>query len=344
MSGLAVEERAGTGWREEYLGGSEQAEEEMIRLRFVPAVNRIQRDVRTIAGQGKFTRAQHGDPIAATRSARFEVLPDIPGDLQVGIFQPGKQYAAHVRFSNASSIEQSDSAPDLRGAAVRVFDDEGDPHDFLMTNAPFSHARDARQFMIIASAVVRIGRPAALWKIRAWRTVAGLARIARRLGPGEAMRVLRTIKAQTSRPVMSVATERYWSRAPFAFGPVAVKFMLDPVAKAPQGASPDLRAELISRLRAGDVTFDFQVQRYVDSAATPIEDATVEWTEELAPPTAIARLVIPGQELDPADEAAVNDYAFNPGNGASDEYRPLGSMNRARRAVSPASAKLRGGL
>jgi hypothetical protein len=227
---------------------------------------------------------------------------------------------------------------------VRLFDDGGNPHDFLMTTAPFSHAREARQFMIIASAVVRIGRPAALWKIRAWRTVAGLARIARRLGPGEAMRVLRTIKAQTSRPVTSVATERYWSRAPFAFGPVAVKFMLDPVAKAPQGASPDLRAELISRLRAGDVTFDFQVQRYVASAATPIEDATVEWTEELAPPTAIARLVIPGQELDPADEAAVNDYAFNPWNGASDEYRPLGSMNRARRAVYQASAKLRGGL
>jgi hypothetical protein len=339
--GVEITQRAGTGWREVYLGGSKEAEDEMIRRRLAPAVNSVQRDIRRLQGQSRFKRAQHGKLIAATKNARFEVLPGIPEDLQAGLFRPGKQYTAHVRFSNASSIEMSDASPDLRGLAVRVFDDDGEEHDFLMTNAPFSHVRDARQFMIVLSAVTRQAGPTALWKLQTWRTVVGVVRIARRLGPGEALRVARTIRGQTYGQVASLATEQYWSRAPFAFGPVAVKFMLDSRAVSSGPAAPDLRAELKSRLSAGDVAFDFKVQRFVDEAKTPIEDATVEWKEEASPLIPIARLVIPMQELDPAGEAGIERYEFNPWNGASDDYKPLGSMNRARKMVYQASAKLR---
>ena len=336
-----VADKAGTNWNETFLGGSKEAEDKIIRQQFAPEINRIQKDIRRIGEQAKFNRAQHGSMIASTKDAWFEVSRDIPEDLQVGLFQPGKKYAAHVRLSNASSIEQGDSARDLRGVAIRVIDD-GKNHDFLMTNAPFSHARDARQFMIISSAVTRQGRvPAPLWKLRALKTVVGLVRITRQLGVKEAKRVLSTIKAQTSRPVASVACEQYWSRAPFAFKDVAVKFMLDPLAVAGERAIPGLRVEFASRLRAGDVTFDFKVQRYVDAIRTPIEDATVEWKEEDAPFIAIARLVIPRQELDGRSEAEINEYAFNPWNASSDDYRPLGSMNRARKLVYAASAKLR---
>jgi len=347
VSDSRVTDKAGTDWAEVFLGGSKEAEDEMIRRQFAPEINQIQSDIQRVGDQSKINRAQHGDMIAGTSTAQFEVLRDIPEDLQVGLFQPGKKYMAHVRLSNASSIEQGDSARDLRGAAVRVIDDNGKNHDFLMTNAPFSHARDAHQFMIISSAVVRQGGiPTVLWKLRAWRTVAGLVRIAKRLGLKEAMRILRTIKEQTSRLVASVATEQYWSRAPFAFGAVAVKFMLDPLAVAVGGTGDrpaSLRAELVARLRAGDVEFDFKVQRYIDAARTPIEDATIEWKEEDAPFITIARLVIPKQELDTSSESNINNYAFNPWNTSSDDYRPLGSMNRARKLVYSASAKLRGG-
>lgn len=335
--------KAGTGWREVYFGGSKEAEEEMIRRQLAPEINRIQRDIRRLQGRSRFTRAQHAHMVAGTKYARFEVLPAIPDDLRTALFRPGKHYAAHVRFSNASSIEMPDAAPDLRGIAVRVLDDDGKHHDFLLTNAPFSHVRDARQFVVVLSAITRQGGPMALWKLRAWRMALGLVRIARRLGLRDALRITRTISSQTSRPVASLATEQYWSRAPFALGPVAVKFMLDPTAAAAGGASPDLRAELASRLRSRDVTFDFKVQRYVDDAKTPIEDATVEWKPEDSPLITIARLVIPMQELDPGSKAEVEQAAFNPWNGASDDYRPLGSMNRARKLVYYASAKLRSG-
>ena len=55
----------------------------------------------------------------------------------------------------------------------------------------------------------------------------------------------------------------------------------------------------------------------------------------------LAQLVIPSQELDAKDEAEIDAYSFNPWNASIDDFRPLGSMNRARRLVYFASAKLR---
>jgi hypothetical protein len=341
VTDVKVTDMAGTGWQEAYLGGSKQAEDEMIRRKFAPAINRVQRDIRLLEGHGKFTRGQHGMMLASTKNARFEVLPGIPDDLRFGPFLPGRQYTAHVRYSNGIGFDLSGSTPDLRGIAFRVMGDNGENYDFLLTNAAFSHARDAHQFMTVLSSVTRQGGPAALWKVRPWRIAVGAVRVARRLGPREALRILRTLSKQVSRPVASLATERYWSRAPFSFGPVAVKFIVDPTAKAPEGASVDLRAELISRLREGDVTYDFKVQRYVDPAKTPIEDAAVEWKEEDAPPVAIARLVIPRQELDASSEPEIEQAAFNPWHSATDDYRPLGSMNRSRKLVYEASVRLR---
>jgi hypothetical protein len=291
----------------------------------------------------------------------------------VGVFQFAKSYPAYVRFSNASSIRRPDSARDLRGVAIRVIDDADKQSDFLATNAAASHARDARQFMIVAAALVRRGRPAFLWRLSAWRMLAAVVRIAKRCGTRETLRILRTTRMQTSRPVASLATERYWSRAPFAFGAVAVKFRLSPSGspESPvplRGASPksvsgdsrreaaeagyplgagaatrDLRSELKSRLKEGGVQFDFQVQRYVDEVSTPIEDATVEWAEDISPFVTIARLIIPAQELDDAAEREIDRFAFNPWNTGSDDLRPLGSMNRARKLVYSASARLRQG-
>jgi hypothetical protein len=334
----------GTGWQERFLVGSKELEDRLIKERFVPEINRIQRDISHIKRRPGIKRAQHGKLLVGTTNAEFHLLPDLPAELTIGLFQPGKSYTTHVRFSNAASVEQPDMARDLRGVALRVKSDSGQDHDFLMTNAPYSHARDARQFMIISSALVRVGHPALLWRFGPWRTIVGLVRIAGRLGIKEMLRVLRTLREQTSRPVASLATEHYWSRAPFAFGSVAIKFKLAPTASTSatsDGAAGDLRQELISRLTEGAVRFDFRVQKYVDDEKTPIEDGTIEWKEQDAPFITIARLVIPKQQLDASEEQKIDSYAFNPWNTGFSDIRPLGSMNRARKLVYSASAGLR---
>jgi hypothetical protein len=72
----------------------------------------------------------------------------------------------------------------------------------------------------------------------------------------------------------------------------------------------------------------------------PIEDATVEWKEDDSPWIAVARLRIPPQAVTAPDTAPCEALAFAPWT-ALVEHRPLGSMNRVRRAIYPALAALR---
>ncbi len=332
----------GRGWREAYLDGSKDAEDALID-RFTRQIVEVQAG---LAGgpQAQKRRAFHAHMRTGAK-ARFQVMPDIPDALQVGLFQPGADYEALVRFSNASGATAPDPDRDLRGVAVRVTTDgshtllstgaAGNIQDFLMTNAPASHARDPVQFMDFA--LVRLHR----WT---W-----LPRLVLKIGPAETIRMLNSLRVASSREVVSLAAEQYWGRAPVQFGDAAVKFKLQP-SDAPvtghPGTAPDyLREDLKKRLKSGDVTFDFKVQFFTDETRTPIEDGVVEWKESDSPFMTVAKLVIPQQDLDSEDaratESMIERLAFNPWN-APGELRPLGSLNRARLRVYRASVEASG--
>ena len=90
---------------------------------------------------------------------------------------------------------------------------------------------------------------------------------------------------------------------------------------------------MADRLRVGPVTYDFQVQFFVDETRTPIEDGAVEWKESDAPFVTIARLTLPVQ--DPTSERGrklaetIEGLSFDPWH-ALEELRPLGNLMRAR--------------
>jgi hypothetical protein len=113
---------------------------------------------------------------------------------------------------------------------------------------------------------------------------------------------------------------------------------------APEPAKDDpdyLRHEFVARLRAEPVSWNFMVQPFRDEETTPIENAAARWDTEQVH---IARLTIPQQDLTEPGHAAVEDaidaMEFNPWN-TTDELRPLGSINRARRRVMQASQDTR---
>ena len=325
---------AGTNWQETYVGGSQRAEAAQI-TRFVYDVGRVQSDLRKRSGAAGFRRAFHAKMHAGVTNAEFRIAEDLPEHLRIGLFQPDAVYRATVRLSNAAGVIQPDDERDMRGLAMRVHTAPGEGHDFLATNAPASHARDARQFMIVAKAM-------------AGSRLLMLPRLLFGLGPRETVRMIRTLRSDASQQVDSMATTRFWSRAPYAFGPYAVKFSFDPPTAVEPGrwgaGDGYLREDLINRLKVGDVAYDFRIQVYVDPKRTPIEDGVVEWLESDAPPRTIAQLVIPQQDLEAPDpakpEAAVNDIEFDPWN-TTPEFRPLGSLNRARQRVYRASQDLR---
>jgi len=83
------------------------------------------------------------------------------------------------------------------------------------------------------------------------------------------------------------------------------------------------------------------VQFQTDARRMPIEDASVEWKREDSPYRSVASVRIPSQPIDgPGRAEACEAIAFNPWH-ARTEHRPLGSMNRARRAIYEAMAQYR---
>jgi hypothetical protein len=90
-----------------------------------------------------------------------------------------------------------------------------------------------------------------------------------------------------------------------------------------------------------------RVQFYVDEAATPIEDASVEWKEKDAPFVTVARLTLPKQDLDGAHGRKVADFveglSFDPWH-ALEAHRPLGNVMRARNPAYRLSTKERGAV
>jgi catalase len=337
-----VSEHYGRDWKEVYSGGSPEAEAAQFAA-FADRIKRVQAQIKKREHAPFIRRAFHAKIHAGITDhvgiadAQFRILPDISEDLQIGIFQPSATYQANVRFSSASGAIQPDATPDLRGVALRVGTDQGNFHDFLMTDAPASHARDAWQFMVAAEAM------ASRWKI------ISLFKLLVGLGLAETWRMIQALMKE-SRKIDSLATDQFWSRAPYRFGPFAVKFTLQPSGSAQAGSAAVgesyLKQDFIERLLRGPITFDFKVQRYVDEAKTPIEDGTVEWKESDAPFEATAQLVIPQQDLRSASakeaEILVDNLDFNPWN-TTDEFRPLGNLNRARRTVYQASADYRSG-
>jgi hypothetical protein len=327
-----------TDWRELYLDGSPAAEAELFN-RFALEIKQVQSRLAARAHAPQPLRAFHAKMQAGITNAEFRVAERLPQELQVGLFKPGATYRATVRLSNASGMVQSDAKRDLRGLAVRLHLDDGSNQDFLMTNAPASHARDARQFMVAATALANDSR------------VQVLLQLLRGLGLRETVRMLLVI-VRSARVVDSLAVEQYSSRSPLMFGPYAAKLRFQPQpdvqagCKSPRGRTGEnfLRDDLVARLRQGPVVWDLQIQRYVDPERTPIEDGTVEWQEADAPPETVGQLVIPRQDLTTAAAdsaaAAVEALEFSPWN-FTEGLKPLSSLNRARRGVYAASADFR---
>lgn len=73
----------------------------------------------------------------------------------------------------------------------------------------------------------------------------------------------------------------------------------------------------------------------------PIEDTSIEWKESDAPYETVAKVRIPAQDFDtPAQNLACDNQSFNPWFGL-EAHRPIGGINRLRKAVYEAVSDYR---
>jgi hypothetical protein len=305
--------------------------------------------------------------------ARFTVSDPLAEDLRVGVFKrPGHQFDAWIRFSNADVRVRHDSPATngvvghgSRGMAVKLMGVDGSPllatngpvtQDFLMVNQPVFAFANVEDYEVLSQALVDDGdKPDRFFaRVRQPDPVGQRARTTLGIVQRIQSTSVNTVPAAYQVPPVSPLDNRYFSAAPYLFGTDrAMKYAAKPVS--PAAGDPDLadenylRTALRKRLTAPgakDVLFEFQAQvRSASSLAgkieTEIEDACVEWKEAEHPFVTLATIAIPPQDFDTAERNALcENLFFTPWHGIA-EHRPIGGINRLKRAVYEASSMVR---
>ncbi|GAA0637080.1 catalase [Brevundimonas lenta] len=272
--------------------------------------------------------------------AEFRV-GEAPPELRVGVFAEARTYRAWIRFSNGAGTPHDDHAGDGRGMAIKLtgvpgrklLDAEIDAQtqDFVMINHPVFFIRNVADYVPFTTLSLQ-----------------GKSDQFLATHPHE-QSIVAAIMAQT---VDEMFEQRYFSMAPYRLGERYIKFSARPVdcstnapieeSTAAAPTDPDyLREAMISWLGEKDACFRFGVQLQTDPASQPIEDPTILWDETAAPFVDVASIRIPKQTFDSeAQQTFCENLSFTPWH-ALPEHRPVGGINRLRKAVYEAISDLR---
>lgn len=273
--------------------------------------------------------------------AQVTVLQNLVPELRHGVLaEPGKTWQAWMRLSNGNAYPQFDSARDARGMAIKLLDVPGDKllsskataanQDFVMFNHPVFFVRDVAEYKQNFAAQASGQKIQAFfpsWDPRSWEI--------RHL-----IIALKTLAPAPDSPVSAT----YNSIAPFKLGPHNIKYRVvpDPHSCPPyqlpeqNTALPNfLRNALYQQLSLDRVPacFALQVQRQNADYYMPIEDTSVQWSEDISPFETVATVRVEPQDFDTREQnLACDNLSFNPWH-ALQKHRPIGGINRLRKAV-----------
>lgn len=270
--------------------------------------------------------------------AQVEVPAGLPPDLARGVFAKARIYPAWVRFSNGSGKPGHDADGDGRGMSLKLLSDEEGNQDFLMINHPVFFVRNAIDYVAFQKAVIG-GKPEDFFSPskdpRTWRLKEG--------------KIIKELQLKRPRNPLDL---HYFSMTPYRLGEQAIKFSARPCAGTRSGPSvmdvlrtpesPDFLSEnMAADLEREDACFDLLVQRRTYPKEMPIEDPTEEWSSRKSPWIAVARVSIPSQIFDSAQQMKVcENFSFTPAR-TRPEHAPLGGINRVRVHVYETISKLR---
>jgi hypothetical protein len=283
-------------------------------------------------------RALHRKQILALTGI-FEVKDNLPDYARQGLFAKAATYKSWIRLSNGGPERVSDRRPDVRGFSFKVLGVQGpgalgfatESQDFALINQPAFAFPKSDEFVQLVLALSNGGG-------------ALLKHLVKRYGFIGAAKMVKKMAKTFGKPFQGFAVETFYSAAPIACGPYAVRVRLVPYQSdaSPQGAS--LATDVVMRLEVASLRYDVQLQFFVDEQQTPIEDASVDWPESVAPYVSVATLTLPVQKAD-AQAAeltqTIEQSVFDPWCALA-EHRPLGDVMRARKVVYFQSQKERG--
>ncbi|UVM73932.1 catalase family protein [Pseudomonas alvandae] len=281
--------------------------------------------------------------------AEVQVPSDLPAPLRQGVFaEPGKTWQATIRLSNGNAYPQFDSLRDARGMAIKLLDVPGrqlladrqskGEQDFVMFNHPNFFVSDVAEYRQNVAAQADGKKAMAFFPSldpRTWQ-----------------IRHLFIALATLSPPPASPTQTTYFSVSPYKFGEANAKFRVAPDPDSCPGYTlPPQNQDLPNFLRSAlnqqlstdrvPACFVLQIQRQDPNKYMPIEDTSIEWNESDAPFETVARIKVPAQDFDtPKLNLACDNQSFNPWFGI-EAHRPIGGINRLRKAVYEAVSDYR---
>jgi hypothetical protein len=298
-------------------------------------------------------RGQHPKTHGCVR-AEFAIDAQVPSDLRHGIFATPTTYEAWIRFSSSAVPPKPDFRRDAQGMSIKLLgvpgrkvlegESRASTQDFVLVNHDVFFCRDAVQYADFAEWISRPGRSSG----RVGTALRTGAFFFPSMRPSTwqthpALNLVRVIHQRVTNPLRI----RYWSQTPYLLGTgLAVKYSARPQPSTnlppPRQDSADrLATAMAQTLESHDVFLDFLVQRQLDPRTMPIEDATVTWGEDPSPFDKVATIRIPVQDCgSQARRSYAEGLRFTPWH-ALPAHRPLGGINRVRRAVYIESAKVR---
>lgn len=275
--------------------------------------------------------------------AEFIIENHLPEALKVGLFREPRTFPSWVRFSNGARESQADAKGDTRGIAIKLLGVEGEKvlegekhlqtHDFTLVNHPVFAIRNAQDYLDLFNLRSQ-GEKQIIWFFfngpnpLKWR-----------------LHEFGITQAIQRKKIPNPLSIQYWSMVPYQFGTLAAKYTVKPTATSTvtvdRTAKHYLHEAMVQHLAQQPAVFDFLVQLQTDPVKMPIEDPTIAWDEKLSPYRKVATLKILPQSFDSVTQMQFcENLTYTPWH-ALPEHKPLGGINRVRRAVYESLSKLR---
>src|SRR5438105_5552399 len=313
-------------------------------------------------GTGHAVRFAHAKAYGFVRG-EVEILDGLPTEYAQRIYARPGSHDALIRFSNGAAHLGSDTTlPTGTGLALKIFgiagrtmlDDEPDSgtFDYANINAPVFFCNTVAHYLFIHNLFTALpgyfaqGKPGRNRFYHDYLTGKGTLAADDWIWD-ELFAFLTVAKI----PAINLLLSTYWTMGAVRHGDYIAKVRIAPAAAfaervahrsmLPNSAHEVYRPALVAELQARPYEFDIQVQLCTDLERMPVQDVTVEWSEQLSPSVTVAKLRIPQQDISGEDNLEKMDrLSFTPWRVTA-EHAPLGETMRLRKEVYRRASILR---
>jgi hypothetical protein len=286
------------------------------------------------------------------------VYGGLPDHLRQGLFAVARTYPIIVRLSTALGDIRSDRIHVPRGMAIKVLgvdgakalpeEDRSANQDFLLVNRK-AYVSNAAAYLSLQRTIECTSKAPDLalrgagWMARGVKGLSDLIGI-----PSPLPAAFRGL-AETNNNLLG---QTFHSMAAIRFGAHIAKIRAEPTAAtlrklAGRPINPGdhgLLDFVVAFFRNNAAEYVLCAQLCTDLRRMPVEDASVEWPEEVSAPQPIARILLPCQQANSPERRAYADdiLSFNPWRCLA-AHQPLGSIMRLRREAYRTSSDFRDG-